>query len=166
MPFSRPLVIYSALSAPETRARIRRFATVRELLQLEAFRRRPVVGWRLSTVDEPSLFQPEYGDTLDVGGARFVALVEPMASGSRIRGRVFASRSKGAVTTVSMLLVASAALATLADGRAPAAKVLAIASLTMIGALLGLRYSLRSTARVVEARLRHCLETREPRAAA
>lgn len=166
MAFSRPLVIESALSASQMRARVRAFATTRDLPELEAFRRRQIVSWRLSKANEDFLFQPEYGDLLDFEGARFVGLVEPAAAGSRIRGNVVASPLTKLVTSVSMLFVTIATLAALAQGREPAVKVLGIASITIAGTLIMVRYSLRSTSRVVEARLREYLEASGPRAAA
>ena len=166
MPFSRPLIIDSMLSVAEARARVRAFATSRDLPQLEAFRRRQIVGWRLSRANEDFLFQPEYGDALDVQGARFVGLVEPAGSGSRIRGRIVLSALARIVVSVLLLAVVFAAIIGLAQGREAAPKVLSIAT-AMIGAtLLMVRYSLRSTSRLVESRLRPCLDAPGPRAAA
>jgi len=160
MPFKRPLSIDSPLSTSETRARVRTFAISRDLPELEAFRRRQLIGWRLSQSHEDCLFQPEYGDTLDVEGSRFVALVEPgtPGGGSRIRGRVVASPLMKIVMSVWMLAVVVAAVVALAEGRQPAGRVLGIALVMLVGAVLMVRYSLRTTARHVESRLRHALE--------
>lgn len=166
MLFSMPLSIDSALSAGEARERVRAFATSRDLPLLEAFRRRQIVGWRLSRVDESFLFQPEYGDTLNVEGARFVGLVEPAGSGSRIRGYVVVAPLTKIVASVVVLAVLAAAMATLAQAQEAAAKVLAIASTMIGGTLLMLRYSLRSTSRLVDARLQQCLAASTSRAAA
>ena len=70
MLFSRPLIIESSLSAAVARARVRACATSSDIPALAAFRRRPIIGWRLSKANESSVFQPEYGDVLDVDGAR------------------------------------------------------------------------------------------------
>lgn len=157
MLFTRPLVIESSLAPSATRARVRPFATSRDLPSLEAFRRRQVVSWRLSQVNEDFLFQPEYGDSLDIDGARFVGLVEAMGSGSRIRGRVVVAPLMRIVMSIFMLVVVFAAVATLGSGQEPATKVLAIASAALGGALLAVHFSMRSTSRLVEARLRQCL---------
>jgi hypothetical protein len=166
MLFSRPLVIESTLSAGAARERIRAFATSRDLPSLDAFRRRQIIGWKLSDANEDFVFQPEYGDTLNVEGARLVALVEPLGSGSRIRGRVVASPITRIVMSVFLSAVVFAATAALAQGTEPAAKVLAIASLMLGGALLMVRYNLRSTSAIVEDRLRQCLDAARPRAVA
>ena len=166
MIFSRPLVIESSLPPRDTRERVRTFATSRDLPNLEAFRRQQVVSWRLSESNEDFLFQPEYGDALDIEGARFVALVETASSGSRIRGRVVASPLTRVVMSMVMLFVVVAAIAALAQGRESPAKVLAIASAMLATALLMIRYSLWSTSRLVTARLGQCLEAAGPRAVA
>ena len=68
MVFSRPMVIESRLTPSATRARVSAFATSTEMPNLEAFRRRQIVSWRLSKANEDFLFQPEYGDSLDIEG--------------------------------------------------------------------------------------------------
>jgi len=166
MIFSRPLVIESALSVGTTRERVRAFAMSRDLPSLEAFRRRQIIGWKLSDSNEDFLFQPEYGDSLNVEGARLVALVEPLASGSRVRGHVVASPITRIVMSVFFSAVVFAATAALVQGREPTPKVLTIASLMLAGAMLMVRYNLRSTSGIVEARLRQCLDASSPRAAA
>jgi hypothetical protein len=164
--FSRLLIIDSALSAAETRMRVRAFATSRDLPQLDAYRRRQIVSWRLSRANEESLFQPEYGDVHDIEGARFVGLVEPVLRRSRIRGYVVVSLLTRIIVSVVMLAVGFAATAALRQGAAPAVEVLSIAAATSGGTLAMLRYSLRSSSRVVAMRLQQCLEVRGPRAAA
>ncbi|HEY2378800.1 MAG TPA: hypothetical protein VGH98_22655 [Gemmatimonadaceae bacterium] len=166
MVFTRPLIIESTLTASETRTRVRAFAASRGLPTLEAFRRRQIVGWRLSEANEDFLFQPEYGDSLSIEGARFVGLVEPAGSGSRIRGRVVTAPFTRIPMSVFMLAVVVAATATLWQGNEPAGKVLSIASMMLGAALLMVRYNLRSTSALVEARLRQCLDATAPRAAA
>jgi hypothetical protein len=166
MIFSRPLVIESTLSAGASRERVRAFATSRDLPSLDAFRRRQIIAWKLSESKEDFIFQPEYGDSLNVEGARLVALVEPLGSGSRIRGHVITSPITRIVMSVFLSAVVIAAMATLAQGREPTARVLAIASLMLGAALLMVRYDLRSTSAIVEARLRQCLDASSPRAAA
>lgn len=91
MLFRRSVIVESRLSVAATRARLRGCATSPYVADLAAFRRREIIGWRLSESNESFLFQPEYGDTLDVDGARFVGLVEPVANGARIRGLVMVS---------------------------------------------------------------------------
>src|SRR5689334_22134267 len=71
MLFTRPLSIESTLPVPLARARVRACATKPYVADLEAFRRRQIIGWRLSEATESLVFQPEYGDTLNVDGARF-----------------------------------------------------------------------------------------------
>lgn len=159
MLFRRPLILDSAPPVTVARARIRAFATSRGLPELEAFRRRQIIGWRLSELNEDFLFQPEYGDQLDIDGARFVGLVEPAGAGSRIRGHVVASPLMKIVVSAFILAVSFAVAVTLSQGREPAAKVLAIAALMLGTAVLMVRYSLVSTSRLVEARLRQCLES-------
>jgi hypothetical protein len=68
--------------------------------------------------------------------------------------------------SVFLSAVVFAATAALAQGTEPAAKVLAIASLMLGGALLMVRYNLRSTSAIVEDRLRQCLDAARPRAVA
>src|SRR5438105_15425554 len=116
MVFSRPLVIESRLTPSATRARVRAFATSREMPNLEVFRRRQIVSWRLSKANEDFLFQPEYGDSLDIEGARFVGLVEPAGSGSRIRGHVVAAPLTRIVISIFMLDVVVAAMGALRQG--------------------------------------------------
>ena len=166
MLFGRPLVIESPLSANATRERVHAFATSRDMPQLEALRRRQIIGWRLSEAHEDFLFQPEYGDALNIDGARFIGLVEPAASGSRIRGNVVLSPLMRIVMGTVMLATVFAAMATLRQATEPAAKVLTMASVMLGVAVLMVRYSLGSTSRLVEARLRQCLEAAGPRAAA
>jgi hypothetical protein len=166
MLFGRPLIIESTLPATATRERVRAFATSRDMPTLEAFRRRQIIGWRLSDAKEDFVFQPEYGDSLNIEGARFVGLIEPAASGARIRGYVVVSPLMRIVMSVLMLAVVAAAIAKLRQGTEPAAKVLSIASVMIGTAVLMVRYSLRSTRQVVEARLRQCLAAADPRAAA
>lgn len=166
MLFSRPLAIDSALQVAQARGRVRAFATSRDLPQLEAFRRRQIIGWRLSEANEEFLFQPEYGETLDVDGARFVGLVEPVGEGSRIRGKVVVSPLTRIVISLFMIMVAIAVVATLREGREPAGKVLTIAAVMLGGAVGMVRYSLWSTSRLVTQRLRQCLEVAGEKAAA
>jgi ABC-type multidrug transport system fused ATPase/permease subunit len=166
MPFSMPLIVECPLPASVTRARVRAFSTSRHVPVLEAYRRRQIVGWRLSRSNEEFLFQPEYGDALDVQGARFIGLVEPFGSGSRIRGQVVAAPLMRILASVLMLAVALAVTAALAQRREPATKVLTIGALMLGAMVMMMQYSLRSTSRLVEARLRQCLEVAGPRAAA
>lgn len=166
MLFSRPLIIDSALSVPLTRARMRACAASRGIPDLATFRRRQIIGWRLSQSSESFLFQPEYGDSLTVDGARFVGLVEPLRDGSRIRGLVVASPLTKAVMSIFMLAVVVAAVVALGQGQEPPAKVLLIAGLMFSTAALMVRYSVWSTRRLVETRLRQCLAGMGARAAA
>jgi hypothetical protein len=159
MLFTRPLIIESVLSVPLTRARLRGCARTPYVADLAAFRRQQIIGWRLSEANESFLFQPEYGDTLDVEGARFVGLVEPLGTGSRIRGRISVSPLTKIVLSVWMLAVVVAAVAGLRQGTEAPARVLGIAALMFSAAVVMLRYSLWSTSRVVEARLRQSIET-------
>ena len=166
--FSRPLILDSSLSASEARARIRAFATSRELPTLEAYRRRQIVSWRLSRANEDFLFQPEYGDCLDVDGARFIGLVEPnpVGRGSRIRGRVVVAPLTRVIATILMLAIPFVALVVLAQVREPTGKVIGIAAAMLGATVLMVRFSLRSTSRLIEARLEQCLAASGPRAAA
>lgn len=157
MLFSRPLLIDSPLSVTLTRARMRACGTSSGIPNLATFRRRQIIGWRLSEASESFLFQPEYGDSLNVDGARFVGLVEPSRSGSRIRGLVVASPLMRVVMSIWMLAVTFATVAALAQRQETPAKVLSIAGLMLCATLLMLRYSLWSTGRIVETRLRQCL---------
>jgi hypothetical protein len=166
MLFRRPLIIESALTVSAARAAVRAFATSREMPELEAFRRRQIIGWRLSTVKEDFLFQPEYGDILSIEGARFIGLVEAAGSGSRVRGHVVASPLTSVVTSLLMIFVVVAAVAGLGQGRESATKILAVASAVLAAAVIMIRYSLWSTSRDVEARLRQCLTASTPRVAA
>jgi hypothetical protein len=101
-----------------------------------------------------------------VQGRRFVALVEQAGSGSRIRGIVVLSPLTRILLSLLILAAAFAATAALAEGREPSVKVVAIASAMITGALFMVRYSLRWTSRLVEARLRQCLDAPMPRAVA
>jgi hypothetical protein len=166
MLFSRALIIDSALTANAARARVREFATSRGMSDLEAFRRRRIIGWRLSDAHQDRLFQPEYGDHLVVDGARLLALVEPVGAGSRIRGRILVSPLTRIVMSVFILTIAVAAIVALGQGRQQPAKVLGIAATMVGGALLTLRYVLWYASRLVEARFGECLDAASPRAAA
>ena len=158
MLFRRHLIIESMLSVALTRARVRACAASPFVANLETFRRRQIIGWRLSEANESFLFQPEYGDVLDVEGARFVGLVEPVGNGARIRGLVLVSPLTKIILSLWMLAVVAAAVAALAQGQEPAKRVLAIATLMFGAAVVMVRYSLWSTSRVVETRLRQSIE--------
>ena len=100
-------------------------------------------GLEIDRANEDFLFQPEYGDSLNVDGARFIGLVEPAGSGSRIRGHVVAAPLTRASMSIFVLAVVFAALAALGQGVQSSAKVLSIASMLLGGALLMVRYSVR-----------------------
>lgn len=166
MLFKRPLAIESRLSVAATRARLRGSATAPYVADLAAFRRRLIIGWRLSKANESFLFQPEYGDILNVGGAQFVGLVEPLGTGARIRGLVMVSPLTKILMSIWMLAVVVATVAALRQGTEPSGRVLGMAGLMVGAAALLLRYSLWSTSRVVEARLRESVEAVRGEAAA
>ena len=166
MLFSRPLAVESTLSVPIARSRLRTYATSRDQLDLAAFRRRQIIGWRLSEASESFVFQPEYGDSLDVEGARFFGLVEPFGSGSRIRGLIMVSPLTKIVMSVWLLAVVAATVAALGQGQEAPANVLGIGALMFGAAVVMVRYSLWSTSRLVEARLRQSLEASGASAAA
>jgi hypothetical protein len=166
MLFSRPLIIESPLPASVVRAQVRALVTGSDIPDLTTLRRRQIIGWRLSQANESFLFQPEYGDSIDVDAARFVGLVEPLATGgSRIRGRILASPFTRIVISAWMLTVALATVVALGQGREAPAKLLAISALTFSGAVLMAWYSLRSASRLVAARLQQSLRASRSRAA-
>ena len=158
MLFSRPLILDSALRVAVARSRVREFATSRGLPEIEAFRRRQIIGWRLSESNEDDLFQPEYGDYLDIDGARFVGLVEAQGDGSRIRGFIVLSPLIRIVMSLFMLAVVLATAIAIAEARERVASVLSIAATIVAAMMLMVRYTLRSTSRIVEDRLRRYLE--------
>lgn len=166
MLFSRPLAFEAAVSVPVARTRLRTYATSRDTLDLAAFRRRQIIGWRLSEANESFLFQPEYGDTLDVEGTRLFALVEPAGAGSRVRGRIIVSPLTKILISVWMLGVAAVTLRALTLGDESPARVLRIGVLLLGASVLLARYRLSSVSRRVEARLRERLETSRTSAAA
>jgi len=166
MLFTRSLVIDSSLTPSATRARVRAFATSRDLPSLESFRRRQIVSWRLSQANEDSLFQPEYGESLDIDGARFIGLVEPLGSGSRVRGRVVLGPLVRIVMSIFMLAVVWVAVAAVGSNQEPATRILAIASTALGAALLMVNFGTRWTSRLAEVRLRQCLHERQARAVA
>lgn len=166
MLFRRPLIIESRLSVAVTRLRLRACATKPYVADLAAFRRRQIIGWRLSEGNESFLFQPEYGDALDVEGARYVALVEPASAGARIRGFVVASPFMRLVLSLWMIAVVAATVAALGQATDPPARVLGIGALMFGAAVFMVRYSLWSTSRVVEARLQQSLDASGASAAA
>lgn len=166
MLFYRALTIESTLSVGVARMRMRACATAPDIPNLAAYRRRQIIGWRLTQANESVLFQPEYGDCLNIDGARFVGLVEPVGPGSRVRGRVVVSPLTRIVMSVFILAVASATTLALGQGRESPTKVLALASLMLGAAVVMVRYSLWSTSRVVEARLRQKLAVSTTRAVA
>lgn len=166
MLFRRPLIIESRLSVALTRARLRACASSPYLADLEAFRRRRIIGWRLSEASESFLFQPEYGDLLAIEGARFVGLVEPVGEGSRIRGRIVAAPLTKIVLSLWMVAVVAAMLAALRQGTEAPARVLGIGGLMLGVAATMVRYSLWSASRDVDARLRQSLDASEAGAAA
>lgn len=166
MLFHRPLIIESRLSVALSRARLRACASSPYVANLEAFRRRQIIGWRLSEANESFLFQPEYGDLLDIEGARFVGLVEPAGDGSRIRGRIVAAPLVKVVLSLWMVAVVFAMLVALRQGTEAPAKVLGIGGLMLGTALTMVRYSLWSASRDVDARLRQSLNASVADAAA
>lgn len=166
MLFRRPLIIESRLSAATTRLRLRACATKPFVADLVEFRRRQIIGWRLSEGNESFLFQPEYGDTLDMEGARYVALVEPVVTGARIRGFVMASPLTKIASSLWMLAVAASTVGALAQASEPPARVLGIGALMIGAAAAMVRYNLRSTSRDVAARLQQSLDESGASAAA
>lgn len=166
MLFSRAVSIQSTLPAAIVRSRLRTRATLHDVTDLAEYRRRQIIGWRLSEAGERFLFQPEYGDALDVEGARLVGLVEPFGAGSRIRGHVTVSPFTRVLASVSMLAITVAMIVGLSQAREPAAKVLGISWLMLGVTVIMVRYSLWSTRRIVESRLRQSLDVAGPRAAA
>ena len=166
MLFHRPLIIESGLSVALARARLRACASTPYVADLEAFRRRQIIGWRLSQANENFLFQPEFGDILDIDGARLVALVEPVSAGSRIRGRVVVSALTKFVLILWMFAVVAAMLVALRQGTEAPTRVLGIGALMLGAAVAMARYSLWSASRDIQARLRQRLDTSRADAAA
>lgn len=166
MLFRRSLIVESKLSVAATRARLRGCATSPYVADLAAFRRRQIIGWRLSESNESFLFEPEYGDRLDIEGARFVGLVEPVETGARIRGLVMVSALAKLMLSLWMLTVVAATVAVLGQGSEPPARVLATSGLLCSVTVVLVRYSLRLKSRVVEGRLRQGLEAVAAEAAA
>lgn len=166
MLFSRPLAFEAAVSVPVARTRLRAYATSRDALDLAAFRKRQIIGWRLSEANESFLFQPEYGDTLDVDGTRLFALVEPTSAGARVRGRIVVSPLTKMLISLWMLTVAVVTIRAFALGEEAPARVLEMGALLLGGAVLFARYRLSSMSRRVEARLRERLEASRASAAA
>ena len=158
MLFTRSLAFESTASAPVARERLRTYAASRDRLDLAAFRRRKIIGWRLSEANEGILFQPEYGDDFAVDGARLQALVEPVNTGSRIRGRIILAPLARIVTGVWMLAVAALTVGALRFGEEASARVLGIGALVFGATFVMVRYRLSSMGRLVEARLRQSLE--------
>ena len=158
MLYTRSLAFESPAPAAVVRARLRRYAMSRDRLDLAAFRRRQIIGWRLSEANDGLLFQPEYGDSLDVDGARLHALVEPTRAGSRIRGRILLSPPMRMVTSALMLAVVAAMIGALSLGAEDPARVLEMAALVCGAMVVMVRYRLSSMSRLVEARLRQSLE--------
>ena len=166
MLFRRSLIVDSRLSVAATRARLRGCATSPVVADLEAFRRRQIIGWRLSEANEGLLFQPEYGDTLDVDGARFVGLVEPVETGARIRGLVMVSPLTKVVLSLWMLVVVAATIVALREEAESPTRVLAMSGLVFGFTVVLVRYSLRSKSRACEARLRQSIAAVAAEAAA
>jgi len=158
MLFDRPLIIESGLSVALTRARLRACASSPYVADLDAFRRRRIIGWRLSEANESFLFQPEYGDLLDIDGSRLVGLVEPMGNGARIRGRVVVSGLTKIVASLWMLAVAVAMLVALRQGTEAPASVLGIGAFLLAAAVTMVRYRLWSASRDIHDRLRQRLD--------
>jgi len=165
MLFHRPLIIESRLPVPLARARLRACASSPYVADLEAFRRRQIIGWRLSEMNESFLFQPEYGDLLNIEGARFVGLVEPVGDGSRIRGRIVAAPLTKSVLSLLMFAVVAAMLVALRQGTDAPARVLGISGLMLGTTLTMVRYSLWSASQDVQARLRQSLDASDAVAA-
>ena len=112
----------------------------------------------MSEANEGLLFQPEYGDSFDVEGAQLHALVEPVSTGSRIRGRIVLPTLARMMTSVWMLAVVAATMGALRFGEETPARVLGIGALVFGATFVMVRYRLSSMSRLVEARLRQSLE--------
>ena len=166
MLFSRSLAFEATVPVLVARSRLRAYATSRDRLDLAAFRKRQIIGWRLSEANESFLFQPEYGDTFDVHGARLLALIEPAGAGSRVRGRILVSRPAKLLISVWMLAVAVMMIRALTLGDEAPARVIERGALLFGAAVLVSRYCLASMRRRVEARLREHLEASRASAAA
>ncbi len=166
MLFHRALIIESGLSVALTRARLRACASSPFATELEAVRRRQIIGWRLSESNESFLFQPEYGDLLDIDGARFVALVEPSGEQARVRGRVVAPPLTRIVLSLWIIAVVAAMLVALRQGTDAPARVLGIGA-SMLGAgVTMVRYGLWSASGAIEARLWSSFDARRADVAA
>jgi len=116
-------------------------------------------------MNESFLFQPEYGDLLNIEGARFVGLVEPVGDGSRIRGRIVAAPLTKSVLSLLMFAVVAAMLVALRQGTDAPARVLGISGLMLGTTLTMVRYSLWSASQDVQARLRQSLDASDAVAA-
>ena len=166
MLFQRPLTLESGLSVALTRARLRACAASPYVADIETFRRRQIIGWRLSEASESFLFQPEYGDLLDIEGSRFVGLVEPAGDGSRIRGRVVVSPLTKIVLIFWMFAVVAAVFVALRQGTDAPVRVLGIGGLMLGAAVTMVRYNLWSASQDVRSRLQQSLDASSADAAA
>ena len=151
-------------SVPPTLAleRIRGMVSSRAMIDNPRFRRRQILGWRFRELRSGFSLQPEYGDAASDFGARFEGRIEERETGSRVVGRVILSRLMLAIMSVIVVFVVVAMGASVREGREPVLRVVSIGGLMIAGAVLLVRYSLRSTATLVEIGLRGALGSADP----
>lgn len=148
--YSTPLRIESALAPDAVRSAIQRMVAARLLIDTPRFRRRQIIGWKLAERANDFVLQPNYVGSLSNQSVRFVGTIEATSTGSRILGRVTHPWYTRIVTSVFIVFVLIAVVSTLAEGREPAEKVVAIATTMLAGAVLLVRLSLSSTAGLIE----------------
>ena len=159
MLYGEPLIVESSLPPAVVRERIRQMVASRQMIDAPRFRRRQVLGWGFKEQPDSFTLRPEYGDAASAYGTRFEAKVEVDGSGSRVAGRVVLSRLSRVIMSTWFTCVAIAAFFALRQRADPALKVTIMAAVMVAGGVLLVRYSLRSTAALVEAGLRACLQS-------
>ena len=158
MLYGAPLELESSLPPDLVRTRIRELVATVQMMDAPRFRLRQIVGWRFKEGPNDFSLSPEYGDAASAYGTRFEGRVEERGSGSRVVGRVILSRLSRLIMSIWFVAVAIAVSVALVQGTDPPLKVIFIAALMVAGGVALVRYSVRSTAALVEAGLRAAVE--------
>jgi hypothetical protein len=151
------LIIDASISPALALEHIRGMVSSRAMIDNPRFRRRQILGWRFRELRSGFSLQPEYGDAASDFGARFEGRIEEREAGSRVVGRVILSRLMLTIMSVIVVFVLLAMGAALRQGREPVLRVVLIGGVILAASVLLVRYSLRSTAVLVEMGLKEAL---------
>jgi hypothetical protein len=156
--YSLALSIESPLPPGVVLDRIREMVATRQMIDTPRFRWRQILGWAFQERANGYSLQPVYAGSVTSNGARFEFEIEPAGAASRIVGQVVVAWLTRAIMSIWLIVVAIAPFllfieqTSASPTRAPSEPlkfVFVAAGMIAVGVLL-VRYSLRSTATLVE----------------